>query len=93
MALEGPLKEFHIQDVFQLLDLGRCHRILQIGDDVDLLLGVRETGQQPSVDDPEAGEQHEHEDHRRGGGQTHQRIAPEALPGTLHAERDKGNHW
>ena len=30
MALEGPLKEFHIQDVFQLLDLGRKTGILRV---------------------------------------------------------------
>lgn len=30
MALEGPLKEFHIQDVFQLLDLGRKTGVLRI---------------------------------------------------------------
>ena len=30
MALEGPLKEFHIQDVFQLLDLGRKSGILRV---------------------------------------------------------------
>lgn len=30
MALEGPLKEFHIQDVFQLLDLGRKTGVLRV---------------------------------------------------------------
>jgi hypothetical protein len=30
MALEGPLKEFHIHDVFQLLDLGRKSGILRV---------------------------------------------------------------
>ena len=30
MALEGPLKEFHIQDVFQLLDLGRKSGVLRV---------------------------------------------------------------
>ena len=30
MALEGPLKELHIQDVFQLLDLGRKSGVLRI---------------------------------------------------------------
>jgi hypothetical protein len=30
VALEGPLKEFHIQDVFQLLDLGRKSGVLRI---------------------------------------------------------------
>src|ERR671914_21398 len=30
MALEGPLKEFHIQDVFQLLDLGRKTGVLHV---------------------------------------------------------------
>ena len=30
MALEGPLKEFHIQDVFQLLDLGRKSGVLWV---------------------------------------------------------------
>src|SRR3954453_19875601 len=30
MALEGPLKEFHIQDVFQLLDLGRKTGALRV---------------------------------------------------------------
>ncbi len=30
MALEGPLKELHIQDVFQLLDLGRKTGILRV---------------------------------------------------------------
>lgn len=30
MALEGPLKEFHIQDVFQLLDLGRKNGVLRV---------------------------------------------------------------
>src|SRR5215207_2033266 len=30
MALEGPLKEFHIQDVFQLLDLGRKTGVLWV---------------------------------------------------------------
>ena len=30
MALEGPLKEFHIQDVFQLLDLGQKSGVLRV---------------------------------------------------------------
>jgi tetratricopeptide (TPR) repeat protein len=30
MALEGPLKELHIQDVFQLLDLGRKSGVLRV---------------------------------------------------------------
>jgi len=30
VALEGPLKEFHIQDVFQLLDLGRKSGVLRV---------------------------------------------------------------
>jgi hypothetical protein len=30
VALEGPLKEFHIQDVFQLLDLGRKTGLLRV---------------------------------------------------------------
>ena len=30
MALEGPLKELHIQDVFQLLDLGRKTGVLRV---------------------------------------------------------------
>jgi hypothetical protein len=30
MALEGPLKELHIQDVFQLLDLGRTTGVLRV---------------------------------------------------------------
>ena len=30
MPLEGPLKEFHIQDVFQLLDLGRKTGVLRV---------------------------------------------------------------
>jgi tetratricopeptide (TPR) repeat protein len=30
VALEGPLKEFHIQDVFQLLDLGRKTGVLRV---------------------------------------------------------------
>ncbi|HEV7364846.1 MAG TPA: DUF4388 domain-containing protein [Gemmatimonadales bacterium] len=30
MALEGPLKEFHIQDVFQLLDLGQKTGVLRV---------------------------------------------------------------
>src|SRR3954470_7006161 len=30
MALEGPLKEFHIQDIFQLLDLGRKSGVLRV---------------------------------------------------------------
>jgi hypothetical protein len=30
VALEGPLKEFHIQDVFQLLDLGRKSGVLRL---------------------------------------------------------------
>lgn len=30
MALEGPLKELHIQDVFQLLDLGRKTGLLRV---------------------------------------------------------------
>jgi hypothetical protein len=30
VALEGPLKEFHIHDVFQLLDLGRKSGILRV---------------------------------------------------------------
>ena len=30
MALEGPLKDLHIQDVFQLLDLGRKSGVLRV---------------------------------------------------------------
>ena len=30
MALEGPLKELHVQDVFQLLDLGRKSGVLRV---------------------------------------------------------------
>lgn len=30
MALEGPLKELHLQDVFQLLDLGRKSGVLRV---------------------------------------------------------------
>src|SRR3954453_4579344 len=30
MALEGPLKELHIQDVFQLLELGRKSGVLRV---------------------------------------------------------------
>jgi hypothetical protein len=30
VALEGPLKELHIQDVFQLLDLGRKTGVLRV---------------------------------------------------------------
>jgi hypothetical protein len=30
VALEGPLKELHIQDVFQLLDLGRKSGVLRV---------------------------------------------------------------
>src|SRR3954447_23403922 len=34
MALEGPLKEFHIQDVFQLLDLGRKTGVLRVSSEL-----------------------------------------------------------
>ena len=30
MAIEGPLKELHIHDVFQLLDLGRKTGVLRV---------------------------------------------------------------
>ncbi|MBA3317040.1 MAG: DUF4388 domain-containing protein [Gemmatimonadales bacterium] len=34
MALEGPLKDLHIQDVFQLLDLGRKSGVLRVTSDL-----------------------------------------------------------
>jgi hypothetical protein len=34
VALEGPLKEFHIQDVFQLLDLGRKTGVLRVSSEL-----------------------------------------------------------
>jgi hypothetical protein len=34
MALEGPLKELHVQDVFQLLDLGRKSGTLRVSSDL-----------------------------------------------------------
>ena len=44
---------------------------LQVGDDLDLLLGELEAGQQAGLDDPEAGQQQEHQDHRRGRREAH----------------------
>ncbi|MFL5404136.1 MAG: DUF4388 domain-containing protein [Gemmatimonadales bacterium] len=40
MALEGPLKEFHIQDVFQLLDLGRKSGVLRITSELRQISGT-----------------------------------------------------
>lgn len=44
MALEGPLKELHIQDVFQLLDLGRKSGVLRVTSE------LRQTGGTVSFD-------------------------------------------
>jgi uncharacterized protein DUF4388/tetratricopeptide repeat protein len=40
VALEGPLKEFHIQDVFQLLDLGRKSGVLRITSELRQVSGM-----------------------------------------------------
>jgi tetratricopeptide (TPR) repeat protein len=40
VALEGPLKEFHIQDVFQLLELGRKSGILRITSELRQMSGT-----------------------------------------------------
>jgi Domain of unknown function (DUF4388)/Tetratricopeptide repeat len=40
VALEGPLKEFHIQDVFQLLDLGRKSGILRVTSELRQMSGT-----------------------------------------------------
>ena len=40
MALEGPLKEFHIQDVFQLLDLGRKSGVLRVTSELRQVSGT-----------------------------------------------------
>jgi tetratricopeptide (TPR) repeat protein len=44
VALEGPLKELHIQDVFQLLDLGRKSGVLRVTSE------LRQTGGTVSFD-------------------------------------------
>ena len=40
MALEGPLKELHIQDVFQLLDLGRKTGVLRVTSELRQTVGT-----------------------------------------------------
>jgi hypothetical protein len=40
VALEGPLKEFHIQDVFQLLDLGRKSGVLRVTSELRQISGT-----------------------------------------------------
>jgi tetratricopeptide (TPR) repeat protein len=40
VALEGPLKEFHIQDVFQLLDLGRKSGVLRVRSELRQVSGT-----------------------------------------------------
>jgi hypothetical protein len=40
VALEGPLKEFHIQDVFQLLDLGRKSGVLRVTSELRQVSGT-----------------------------------------------------
>ncbi len=93
------------RDVDHLLDLGHGLEIalerfdltlgrvgLQVRDDLDLLLRELQAGQQSGLDDPEPGEQEEHQDHRRGRGEAHDRVAPEALPGPPDAEDDERDH-
>ena len=65
---------------------------LEVGDDLDLLLGELEAGEQAGLDDPEAGQQEEHQDHRGRRGQAHDGVPPEALPGAGHAEQDERDH-
>jgi tetratricopeptide (TPR) repeat protein len=40
VALEGPLKELHIQDVFQLLDLGRKTGVLRVTSELRQTMGT-----------------------------------------------------
>jgi len=40
MALEGPLKELHIQDVFQLIDLGRKTGVLRVTSEIRQTAGT-----------------------------------------------------
>ena len=60
--------------------------IWTFGHDLDLLLDEVERRQQARLEDPEAGQQDEHQDHRGRRGDAHQRVPPEALPGAPEAE-------
>ena len=51
-----------------------------------------EAGSETRLEDPEARQQDEHQDHRRGRREAHDLVAPEALPGALEAECDEGDH-
>ena len=76
----------------QRVDLVLGRVVLDVGDDLDLLLDERQAREEHVLEDEEAGEQQQHQDHRQRGREAHQRVAPEPLPGPADRERDERDH-
>ena len=79
-----------VQGRDEVVDLALRDVLIEERADLEVVLDSVEARDEERLDRPEPREQQEHQHHRRGGGQRHQPVAPEALPGATDAERRTG---